>query len=82
VLIINTGWDSPRLIPGTRSQLPRGLGPRQTALTETARLSQDDAPFAIIMKMLAAKIERELETKQQRLGIAQLTRINYSASGR
>ena len=33
-----------------------------------ARLSQDDGPFAIIMKMLAAQIERELETETATIG--------------
>jgi hypothetical protein len=41
----------------------KGLGPSQKALTGTARLCQDDGPFADIMKMLAAQIERELETE-------------------
>jgi hypothetical protein len=44
------------------------LGPHQKALTGTARLSQDDGPFSIIMKMLAAKIERELETETATIG--------------
>jgi hypothetical protein len=37
-------------------------------LTGTAPLSQDDGPFAIIMKMLATQIERELETETARIG--------------
>ena len=44
------------------------LEPPLKALTRTAQLSQDDGPFAIIMKMLAAKIERELETETAMIG--------------
>ena len=40
----------------------------QKALTETPRLSQDDGPLAIVMKMLAAQIERELEAGTAMIG--------------
>jgi hypothetical protein len=51
-------------------------------LTGTARLSQNDGPFADIMKMLAAQIERELETETATIGHWAIYEVNYNASGR
>jgi hypothetical protein len=46
------------------------------------RLSQDGGPFAIIMKMLAAQIERELETETVMIGHCAIYEDQSQRTGR